>query len=89
MNYRLYFTSQAQMDIDYHKKSGNRAILKKILLLLEELADHPLRGRGKPEALKYKLSGLWSRKINQEHRLVYEVRNNEVINHSAKGHYLL
>jgi len=89
MSYRLYFTKQAQTDIDYHKNSGNQAVLKKVLSLLEELTNHPLTGTGKPEALKYTLSGLWSRKINQEHRLVYEIKDDKVIIHSVKGHYLL
>jgi toxin YoeB len=42
---------------------------------------------GKPEPLKYELSGLWSRRINKDHRLIYEITQNIVIIHSAKGHY--
>jgi toxin YoeB len=45
-------------------------------------------GIGKPEALKHELSGKWSRRINNEHRLVYEViENNIIVIHSLKGHY--
>lgn len=88
MSYRLDFTKQAQNDIDFHKKSGNKAILKKLLTLLEEIAEHPFSGTGKPEPLKHDLSGLWSRRINQEHRLVYEVIGQTiVIILAAKGHY--
>jgi toxin YoeB len=53
LSYRIDFTKQAQNDIEYHRKSGNKAILKKINTLLEEIAEHPFTGTGKPEALKY------------------------------------
>ncbi len=88
MSYRLDFTKQAQNDIDFHKKSGNKVVLKKLLTLLEELTEHPFTGTGKPEGLKHNLAGLWSRRINHEHRLVYEVVGNTiVIIIAAKGHY--
>jgi toxin YoeB len=88
MSYRIDFTKQAQNDIDFHRKSGNKAVLKKINILLEELTQHPFTGTGKPEALKYDLAGLWSRRINHEHRLVYEVIGNTVVVIvAAKGHY--
>ena len=89
MSYRIDFTKQAQNDIDFHKKSGNKAILKKLNTLLEELTEHPFTGTGKPEQLKYDLAGLWSRRINHEHRLVYEVIEEDtiVIVIMAKEHY--
>lgn len=88
MSYRIDFTKQAQNDIDFHRKSGNKAVLKKINTLLEELSEHPFTGTGKPETLKYDLAGLWSRRINQEHRLVYEVVGDTiVVVVAAKGHY--
>ncbi len=87
MSFHLDFSDQAKSDIDFHKKSGNKAVLKKIFVLLEELIEHPFEGTGKPELLKYNLAGLWSRRINQEHRLVYEVTNDVVFILSAKGHY--
>jgi toxin YoeB len=89
MNYRLDFSRQALEDIDFHKKSGNNTILNKIAVLLNELTEHPCSGSGKPEQLKYSLSGMWSRRINKEHRLVYEVLENSVVVYSAKGHYNL
>jgi toxin YoeB len=88
MNYQLNFSLQAQNDIAFHKKAGNKIVLKKLLLLLNEISEHPYSGTGKPEALKYNLTGLWSRRINKEHRLVYEVLDNQILVHSAKGHYL-
>lgn len=87
IGYTLRFSEQAKDDIRLHKKSGNQAIVNKITSLLEELALHPLTGSGKPEQLKHSLAGCWSRRINREHRLVYEVTDNTVFIHSAKGHY--
>jgi toxin YoeB len=66
----------------------SKAILIKLQTLLNELADHPFSGTGKPEALKHNLRGLWSQRINQEHRLVYEVVGDTiVVIVAAKGHY--
>jgi toxin YoeB len=50
--YIIRFSDQAKDDISHHKKSGNKAVVKKITLLLEELAIHPFTGTGKPEPLK-------------------------------------
>jgi toxin YoeB len=88
MAYHLDFSKQAQKDIDFHKKSGDKTVLKKLLILLDELTEHPFTGTGKPEQLKYNLASLWSRRINLEHRLVYEVNADSILVHSAKGHYL-
>ena len=87
MEYHLDFTDRANEDIDFHKKSGNRAVRKKLLTLLNELTEHPFTGTGKPEPLKHNLSGMWSRRINGEHRLIYEVEDDTVFVLSAKGHY--
>ena len=87
MSLYLDFSEQAKKDINYHKKTGNKAILKKLLGLLHELSEHPFEGTGKPEALKHQLSGMWSRRINNEHRIVYEVNGDIIYIHSLKGHY--
>ena len=87
MDYHLDFTDKANEDISAHKKVGNKAVLNKLLILLEELAEHPFSGTGKPEPLKHNLSGMWSQRINKEHRLVYEVAEDIVFILSAKGHY--
>lgn len=87
MSYVLQFSQKTDEDLLFHKKCGNKAILKKIITFLEEIAEHPFLGTGKPEPLKHDLSGKWSRRINQEHRLVYEVHESIVKVHSAKGHY--
>lgn len=87
MSYHLDFSQQAKIDIDFHKKSGNKAVLKKIFVLLNELTESPFGGTGKPEPLKHDLNAKWSRRINKEHRLIYEVIDDTVLLHSAKGHY--
>ncbi len=88
MSYTLVFTEQAKKDIKHHKKSGNKIVYNKITVLLNELASHPFTGTGKPEPLKYNLTGFWSRRITNEHRLIYEVIEPDVIIVSALGHYL-
>ena len=87
MSLHLDFSEQAKKDINDHKISGNKAILKKILGLLNEISEHPFEGTGKPEPLKYQLSGMWSRRISHEHRIVYEVNGDIIYIHSLKGHY--
>jgi toxin YoeB len=84
----IEFTRVAKEDLDFFIKSGNKAILKRIRLLLESIKDTPYSGIGKPEALKYDQSGNWSRRINQEHRLIYEIEPDRILIHSLKGHYL-
>lgn len=81
------FTLDARDDIAYFKKTGQQKMLKKIRQLIESIQEDPFHGIGKPEPLKYELSGCWSRRINQEHRLVYEVTDDKIIILSAKGHY--
>ena len=89
MSYYLEFTEIAIEDIEKHKKAGNKAVLKKIEKLLLELKENPTIRTGQPELLKYGLSGLFSRRINQKHRLVYSVDNKIIVVHvlSAWGHY--
>ena len=73
MKYRIVLTEQAKEDYLFWKSSGNKSILNKIGRLLEDMSSHPYIGIGKPETLKYPLSGYWSRRINSEHRIVYRV----------------
>lgn len=56
-----------------HWQDHNAKIAEKLLTLIEECRRHPFKGTGKPEPLGGNLSGWWSRRINQEHRLVYRV----------------
>lgn len=81
----IIFLPDADDDLKYWVQSGNKVVLKKISSLVKSIQDTPFEGLGKPEGLKHNLSGLWSRRINQEHRLVYE--DDKIFIHSLKGHY--
>jgi|LakMenEpi05May12_1017382.scaffolds.fasta_scaffold06262_3 toxin YoeB len=87
-SYVIRFSERAKTDLIFFKYSGNKNLIKKATSILEDISKHPYLGIGKPEALKHELSGKWSRRINNEHRLVYEViENNIIVIHSLKGHY--
>ena len=85
----IIFLPKSKEHLDYFKKVNNPIILKKIRQLLEIIPEMPYSGIGKTEPLKHHLSGLWSRRINKEHRLVYEIieTENVILIHSLKGHY--
>jgi len=65
----------------------DRKMLKKINELIKDIQKTPFSGIGKPEPLKYDLAGLWSRRIDLEHRLVYSFKDDSVIIYSCKYHY--
>ncbi len=65
----------------------NRGTALRILQLVKEVLKDPFRGIGKPEALKYELAGAWSRRITQEHRLVYKVTGKRIDFLQARYHY--
>ena len=66
----------------------NRNVFKRIYELLKDIRRHPFEGIGKPELLKGNLSGYWSRRITDEHRLIYKVESPEhILIISVKGHY--
>ena len=87
----VIYSDKAQKDRIYWKKSGNKAIMNKITALINDIQAHPFEGIGKPEQLKHQLSGKWSRRINQEHRIIYKVTEENTIEIldilSLKGHY--
>jgi toxin YoeB len=83
----IIFSPQAVEDLNYWKKSGNKIIQKKIQQLLESIQTTPYEGIGKPEALKHKFSGHWSRRINHEHRLVYKLHNQVITITALRYHY--
>ena len=83
----LSLTDTAKDDLRFFGKSGQKQVLKKIEQLLSEMQVTPFDGTGKPEPLKYGLTGIWSRRINLEHRIVYEVIDNVVVIYSFRGHY--
>ena len=83
----INFTDEALADLEYWKKSGNIIILKRIRQLIQAIQIDPFKGIGKPEALKHNLSGAWSRRINQEHRIVYKVEDHLITVYSLSFHY--
>ncbi|WP_442795259.1 Txe/YoeB family addiction module toxin [Pelobium manganitolerans] len=89
MRFNLSFSPQASRDIKRIKNSGDKALMKKLVSLLNEIAEHPTTGTGKPEQLKHYRMPTWSRRISKEHRLVYSIENDivTVLILSAYGHY--
>lgn len=87
--YRIILSDQARKEYLSFSQSGNKAILSKISALLNDIAEHPYTGIGKPEPLKYDLTGKWSRRITSEHRLIYSVHDDRIEVHifSMKYHY--
>jgi len=82
----IAFEPSAWDDYLYFKNS-DKSISKKIDKLIKESFREPFKGIGKPEKLKGNLSGYWSRRITQEHRLIYKYENNILIIASCRFHY--
>ena len=83
---RLVFTEQAWSDYLYWQKTDRRMI-RKINDLIKAVRREPFEGIGKPEPLKHQLQGLWSRRIDAENRLVYEVDDDELRIIACRFHY--
>ncbi|MPZ00522.1 MAG: Txe/YoeB family addiction module toxin [Actinophytocola sp.] len=82
---RLAFHAQGWEDVSYWALN-NRATAKRLLRLIDVLRD-PFSGIGKPEPLKHAMPGAWSRRITDEHRLVYLVTDKEIVILQARYHY--
>jgi toxin YoeB len=82
----ISLTSEVVEQLEEWRKTDSK-MLAKIVSLISEIIKSPFDGIGKPEALKHNLKGKWSRRINQEHRLVYEVKDDTVIILSCRYHY--
>ena len=83
---KLTFSSQAWEDY-LHWQKTDKAILKRINMLIKEIQRQPFQGIGKPESLKHGLSGYWSRRINDEHRLVYKATDDCMFIAQLRYHY--
>jgi toxin YoeB len=83
----ITFSPKALEHLNFWKKSGNKSVQKKIHELIDSLQTTPFEGIGQPEALKHNLSGYWSRRINKQHRLIYQVKDKEIEITSLKDHY--
>jgi len=82
----LTFTNDSWSEYEYWQKT-DKQILKKINQLIKDIKRNPFDGVGKPEALKHEFSGCWSRRITDEHRLVYEITDYSVVIISCRFHY--
>jgi len=82
----IIFSSNAWEDYLYWQKT-NKKFLKRINLIIRDITRTPFEGIGKPEALKHNLSGYWSRRINDEHRIVYRVDDNNIYIAQCRYHY--
>ena len=80
------FEPEFRTDLSYWAKN-DRKILLKIFELIEAVMRDPFSGIGKPEPLRHKISGSWSRRITKEHRLVYRVIDDQINFVQARFHY--
>jgi len=82
----ITFTPDAFEDFaDWAKQ--DKKIYRKIVSLINDIRRQPFTGLGKPEPLKHELKGCWSRRITEEHRLVYKVTDTEIVVVSCRFHY--
>jgi toxin YoeB len=84
----MNITFEKQAFTDFNEWANNdKKIYKKIVNLITEITRQPYQGTGKPEPLKHELQGYWSRRITEEHRLVYKIEQNAIIIIACKYHY--
>lgn len=86
MSRRISFEASAFEDFNQWATLDKKTY-QKIITLINDINRSPFSGLGKPEALKYEYSGYWSRRINDEHRLVYKVTDTDIIIVACKYHY--
>ena len=87
--YSLKLSDQAKADYNWFEKTQSASFMARINRLLHQLEDTPRRGIGRPKPLGWDLEGYWSVRIDREHRIVYEIREREVVVLvlSMRGHY--
>ena len=83
---RITFSSTAWKNYLYWQKT-DKATLKRINTLIKAIQREPFSGIGKPESLRHNLTGYWSRRINDEHRIVYKVADNHLYIAQLRYHY--
>ena len=83
---KLIFAEKAWEDYLYWQKTDKK-ILKRINALVKDIQRDPFEGIGKPEPLKHALSGYWSRRITDEHRMVYCVKGGDILIAQLRYHY--
>ncbi|QTF93761.1 Txe/YoeB family addiction module toxin [Halomonas sp. BM-2019] len=83
---KLTFSEHAWEETLYWQKADKK-VLRRINQLIKEIQRTPFEGIGKPEPLKHGLAGYWSRRINDEHRLVYKINEDAVLIAQLRYHY--
>jgi len=83
---KLIFSEHAWEDYIYWQRTDKKA-LKRINELIKDIQKNKYQGIGKPEPLKHSLSGYWSRRITNEHRIVYKIHNDQVLIVQLRYHY--
>jgi toxin YoeB len=83
---KVVFDDDAWEDYLYWQHNDPK-VLKRINALIKEIQRTPYEGIGKPEPLKYNFSGYWSRRINDEHRIVYQVNQDSLLIAQLRYHY--
>ena len=83
---KLLFSENAWKDYLFWQKTDKKT-LKRINKLIKDIQRNKYEGLGKPEALKHNLSGFWSRRITNEHRIVYKIENNSILIAQLRYHY--
>jgi toxin YoeB len=84
---KIVFSSQAWEEYIYWQKKTDKTMLKRINDLIKEIRRTPFEGKGKPEPLRQALSGYWSRRINDEHRIVYKIKEDSLLIAQLRYHY--
>jgi toxin YoeB len=83
---RYIFVDESWEDYQYWQQTDRQKI-KRTNDILKDIARHPYSGIGKPEALKFKYKGFWSRRIDGEHRLIYQVKGEDILIAKCRYHY--
>ena len=83
----VVYSDTAKQHLEWWRATGNVKAQKKIMELIDDIKLHPATGIGKPELLKHALAGTYSRRINAEHRLTYQITEETVFVLTLKGHY--
>jgi len=89
IEYEIEYTPKSLEDVAFWKKSGQKVVQDRITKLLNSISQTPTEGIGKPEPLKHKLSGCYSRNIDSKNRVIYTFNEDtyKVVIHSLRGHY--
>jgi len=83
---KYFFVEESWEDYLYWQQT-NKKIASKINILLKDISRNPFSGLGKPEPVKHKYKGFWSRRIDGEHRLIYQIKNDEILIAKCRFHY--